>query len=99
MAFFDKYIERAETELLAEVRMAKELGIYPYFKELCSEQGPIVEMNGREVIMLGSNNYLGFTTDPRIKKAAKKAIDDFGVGSTGSRLLNGTMELLSLIHI
>ena len=93
MAFFEKYKERAETELLAEVRMAKELGIYPYFKELCGEQGPIVNIHGREVIMLGSNNYLGFTTDTRVKKAAKKAIDEYGVGSTGSRLLNGTMEI------
>ena len=48
MAFFDTYRERAETELMSEVRMAKELGIYPYFKELCSEQGPIVEICGRE---------------------------------------------------
>ncbi|MCE7746454.1 MAG: aminotransferase class I/II-fold pyridoxal phosphate-dependent enzyme, partial [Candidatus Heimdallarchaeota archaeon] len=93
MAFFEKYKERAETELLAEVRMAKELGIYPYFKELCGEQGPIVDIDGREVIMLGSNNYLGFTTDKRVKAAAKKAIDEYGVGSTGSRLLNGTMEI------
>ncbi len=93
MAFFDKYRERAENELLAEVRMAKELGYYPYFKELCSEQGPVVDICGREVIMLGSNNYLGMTTNPKVKKAAKKAIDEFGVGSTGSRLLNGTMEL------
>ena len=84
MAFFKKYVERAETELLAEVRMAKELGIYPYFKELCGEQGPIVDIDGREVIMLGSNNYLGFTTDKRVKDAAKKAIDEYGEESLWS---------------
>ncbi|MHA1443121.1 MAG: aminotransferase class I/II-fold pyridoxal phosphate-dependent enzyme, partial [Candidatus Heimdallarchaeota archaeon] len=67
--------------------------IYPYFKELCSEQGPIVKIGEQEVIMLGSNNYLGMTTNPQVKEAAKKAIDDYGVGSTGSRLLNGTMHL------
>jgi len=93
MAFFKKYEEKANDEILALVKFAKENGIYPYFKELCSEQGPIVKIGDREVIMLGSNNYLGMTTNPKVKEAAKKAIDDYGVGSTGSRLLNGTMHL------
>ncbi|MHA1125963.1 MAG: aminotransferase class I/II-fold pyridoxal phosphate-dependent enzyme [Candidatus Heimdallarchaeota archaeon] len=93
MAFFKKYEEKANNEILALVGFAKEMGIYPYFKELCSEQGPLVKIGDQEVIMLGSNNYLGMTTNPKVKEAAKKAIDDFGVGSTGSRLLNGTMHL------
>ena len=98
MNFFDKHNNQAESELLAQVSFAKEQGFYPYFKELCSEQGPIVNMGGGEVIMLGSNNYLSMTTNPMVKKAAKKAIDKYGVGSTGSRLLNGTMDLHNLLE-
>ncbi|MFW9922601.1 MAG: aminotransferase class I/II-fold pyridoxal phosphate-dependent enzyme [Candidatus Thorarchaeota archaeon] len=93
MTYFQKYAERAETELLGHVNFAKEQGVYPYFMELCSEQGPVVTIEDREVIMLGSNNYLGMTTHPKVKQAAKDAIDEFGVGSTGSRLLNGTMNI------
>ncbi|NHK30790.1 MAG: pyridoxal phosphate-dependent aminotransferase family protein [Asgard group archaeon] len=93
MNFFTKYEDRAKSELIEQVNLFKELGYYPYFKELSSEQGPVVNMDGREVIMLGSNNYLSMTTHPDVKKAAKKAIDKYGVGSTGSRLLNGTMDL------
>ena len=93
MNFFEKYTNRAETELLAQVNFAKEQGFYPYFRELHSEQGPIVRMDDREVIMLGSNNYLSMTMNPQVKEAAKRAIDKYGVGSTGSRLLNGTMDL------
>jgi 8-amino-7-oxononanoate synthase len=93
MGFFKRYEDRADEELLEEVNMAKEMGFYPYFKELSSEQGPVVTMDDREVIMLGSNNYLGMTTNQEVKEAAKKAIDEFGVGSTGSRLLNGTMNI------
>ncbi|MBD3191874.1 MAG: aminotransferase class I/II-fold pyridoxal phosphate-dependent enzyme [Candidatus Heimdallarchaeota archaeon] len=90
MNFFSKFASR---EILAQIKMGKEIGIYPYFKELNSEQGSIVKMNGKEIIMLGSNNYLGMTTHPEVKKRAKQAIDEYGVGSTGSRLLNGTMRL------
>jgi len=93
MNFFEKYINRAETELMVQVNFAKEQGFYPYFRALHSEQGPVVQMDDREVIMLGSNNYLSMTVNPQVKKAAKKAIDRYGVGSTGSRLLNGTMDL------
>jgi 8-amino-7-oxononanoate synthase len=93
MTYFAKYTHRAETELIPEIDFAKELGVYPYFKVLSSEQGPVVEIDNRDVIMLGSNNYLGMTTNPQVKAAAMKAIKEFGVGSTGSRLLNGTMQL------
>jgi 8-amino-7-oxononanoate synthase len=93
MNFFTKYEDRAKSELIAQVNFFKEQGYYPYFKALSSEQGPVVNMEDREVIMLGSNNYLSMTTNPIVKKAAKKAIDKYGVGSTGSRLLNGTMDL------
>ncbi|OLS31028.1 MAG: hypothetical protein HeimAB125_17320, partial [Candidatus Heimdallarchaeota archaeon AB_125] len=60
---------------------------------IAGEQNPIVQMDGNKVIMLGSNNYLGMTSHPKVKKAAQKAIEEYGVGTTGSRLLNGTMEI------
>jgi len=75
---------------------AKELqakGWYPYFKEITSGADSEVEINGRRLVMIGSNNYLGLTQDPRIKKAAQDAIDKFGSGCTGSRFLNGTLSL------
>ncbi|NHJ85678.1 MAG: aminotransferase class I/II-fold pyridoxal phosphate-dependent enzyme [Asgard group archaeon] len=93
MNYFTRYEEQAKSEIIEQIEFTKELGFYPYFKELSSEQGPIVNMEEREVIMLGSNNYLSMTINPVVKEAAKKAIDKYGVGSTGSRLLNGTMDL------
>lgn len=78
---------------LGEPTLAKKTGIYPYFHLISGEQNTIVQMDDNEVIMMGSNNYLGMTTHPKIKQAAKEAIDQYGAGSTGSRLLNGTMEL------
>ncbi|RLF39589.1 MAG: 8-amino-7-oxononanoate synthase [Thermoplasmata archaeon] len=72
---------------------AKLLGLYPYFNIISSEQGPVVTMADREVIMLGSNNYLGMTGNPEVKKKAAEALEKYGVGTTGSRLLNGTFEI------
>jgi 8-amino-7-oxononanoate synthase len=76
-----------------EPTVAKNLGIYPYFHRIHGEQAPVVQMDDKEIIMLGSNNYLGMTSHPKVKQAAKDAIDVYGVGSTGSRLLNGTMDI------
>jgi 8-amino-7-oxononanoate synthase len=72
---------------------AEELGLNPFYRELSSEIGPIITYQGAEVVMLGSNNYLGLTTDPRVKKAAIEAVERYGTGVTGSRLLNGTLPL------
>lgn len=72
---------------------AKRWGLYPYFYQISSEQGPIVNMAGRDVIMLGSNNYLGMTENPIVKKKTMEALEEYGVGTTGSRLLNGTFKL------
>src|SRR5581483_7050962 len=72
---------------------AVEAGIVPYFKEFATESGPTVVHDGRSVIMLGSNNYLGLTSDPRVKNAAADAVDRYGSGVTGSRLMNGTLPL------
>ncbi|MFQ3567569.1 MAG: aminotransferase class I/II-fold pyridoxal phosphate-dependent enzyme [Aggregatilineales bacterium] len=69
------------------------LGIYPYFRALSDTEGAIASFEGKEVVMIGSNNYLGLTTDPRVRQAAKDAIDRYGTSVTGSRFLNGTLEL------
>lgn len=71
----------------------KELGLYPYFKPLQATDGTTVQIEGREVIMAGSNNYLGLTNDPRTIEAAQKVIQTYGTGCTGSRYLNGTLDL------
>jgi 8-amino-7-oxononanoate synthase len=71
-------------------------GLYPYFTEFSSgaDSGEAeVMMSGRRILMFGSNNYLGLTTDPEVKAAAKEAIDLYGTGCSGSRMLNGTMDL------
>jgi len=67
--------------------------LYPYFRMIASGQDPIVTMNGGAVIMLGSNNYLGLTNHPEIKKAAAEALAAYGTGTAGSRFLNGTLEI------
>lgn len=71
----------------------KELGLYPYFKPLQATDGSVVKIEGRDVIMAGSNNYLGLTNDPRTIEAAQKVISTYGTGCTGSRYLNGTLDL------
>ena len=76
-----------------QLEMAREHDLLPYFRLLTSPAGPVVEMEGRETIMLGSNNYLGLTTDARVKEAARQALETYGTGVTGSRLLNGTTPL------
>lgn len=72
---------------------ARKMGIYPYFRPLDLADGPEAVIDGKRVVMFGSNNYLGLTTDPRVRDAAKRAIDRFGTSMTGSRLVNGSMKL------
>jgi len=74
-------------------QQAKELGVYPFFIPLDHTEGTEVEIEGRRLIMLGSNNYLGLTTDPTVRGAALDAIRDYGTSCTGSRFLNGTLAL------
>jgi 8-amino-7-oxononanoate synthase len=76
-----------------EYRMAESLDLLPYYREMASQAGPIVTLGGQQVIMLGSNNYLGLTGDPRVKGAAIAAVEQYGTGCTGSRLMNGTLAL------
>ena len=80
--------ERAE-----QLRAAREADLLPYFRILESPAAPVVEMEGAERIMLGSNNYLGLTGDPRVIQGARDALERYGTGLTGSRLLNGTLAL------
>jgi len=72
---------------------ARKIGIYPFFRPLDLNDGPEAVINGKRVVMLGSNNYLGLTTHPKVREAAKTAIDRFGTSMTGSRLVNGSMKL------
>ncbi|MDQ3608380.1 MAG: aminotransferase class I/II-fold pyridoxal phosphate-dependent enzyme [Actinomycetota bacterium] len=80
--------ERAE-----QLRAAREADVLPYFRLLEGPAGPEVEMEGAPRIMLGSNNYLGLTGDPRVMAGARDALERYGTGLTGSRLLNGTTPL------
>lgn len=80
--------ERAE-----QLRAARDADLLPYFRTVESSAAPVMEMEGAERIMLGSNNYLGLTGDPRVIAGARDALDRYGTGLTGSRLLNGTTQL------
>jgi len=86
--------EKARThDRLEQLRAAREADLLPYFRLLESPAAPVVEMEGAERVMLGSNNYLGLTGDPRVMAGARDALERFGTGLTGSRLLNGTIAL------
>ncbi len=76
-----------------ESQLGKATGFYPYFRVISSSDGPVVTVDGRRVIMLGSNNYLGLTHHPEVLKAAHDAIDRYGSACTGSRFLNGNLDL------
>ncbi len=71
----------------------KKLGLYPYFRAVQENEGPVVMLEGRKVIMAGSNNYLGLTAHPKVKEAAIRALDTYGTGCSGSRYLTGTIDL------
>lgn len=81
---------KMDIPLLAQVRAAD---IYPYFHQLQSRQGAEVIMEGKRRIMLGSNNYLGLTTNERVIEAGIKALEKYGTGCSGSRFLNGTLDM------
>ncbi|MDR1672208.1 MAG: pyridoxal phosphate-dependent aminotransferase family protein [Bacteroidales bacterium] len=81
------------TEKYTEPQDIKATGLYPYFRVIESDQDTEVIINGKKVLMFGSNSYLGLTNHPKIKEAAKAAIDKYGTGCAGSRFLNGTVDL------
>ncbi len=71
----------------------KRAGLYPYFRTISSGQDPEVVIDGKRVVMLGSNSYLGLTNHPEVKRAAQDAIAKYGTGCAGSRFLNGTLDI------
>jgi 8-amino-7-oxononanoate synthase len=89
----DVFAKAREFERMEQLKAARELGALPYFRVLEGPTLPVVEMEGKRRIMLGSNNYLGLTGDERVKQGALKALHRYGTGLTGSRLLNGTIDL------
>ncbi len=91
----DLFAKARGHERLDQLAAAREHDLLPYFRMLEGEAGPVVAMEGRQRIMLGSNNYLGLTRDPRVKRAAADALERYGTALTGSRLLNGTVPLHS----
>lgn len=87
MGIFDKCYNFQEAEKI------RSLGYYPYFRVIESEQDTVVLVNGKKMLMMGSNSYLGLTTHPRVKKAAIDALNKYGSGCAGSRFLNGTLDI------
>ncbi|WP_412465603.1 serine palmitoyltransferase [Pedobacter sp. KLB.chiD] len=76
-----------------DAAVIKEKGLYPYFRSIESGQDTEVVINGKKVLMFGSNSYLGLTNHPKIKEAAKAAIEKYGTGCAGSRFLNGSLDI------
>ena len=89
----DVFAKAREHERLEQLKAARELDALPYFRVLEGPTLPVVEMEGKRRIMLGSNNYLGLTGDERVKQGALDALERYGTGLTGSRFLNGTIGL------
>src|ERR1700751_5436608 len=89
----DVFAKARQHERLEQLRAARKLDALPYFRVLEGPTRPVVEMEGRRRIMLGSNNYLGLTGDERVKHGAADALNRYGTGITGSRFLNGTLDL------
>lgn len=87
MDLFEKCFTKQKYDLV------KEAGVYPYFHKLNSGQDVVVDMEGKRTIMLGSNNYLGLTNHPRVVEAGIKALEKYGSGCSGSRFLNGTLDI------
>jgi 8-amino-7-oxononanoate synthase len=87
---FDKI---ATDAVMQQAREGRKHGYYPYFRPLSETEGTEVVVDGRRMIMIGSNNYLGLTTHPAVRKAAIDAVNTYGTSCTGSRFLNGTLEL------
>src|SRR6185312_8672288 len=76
-----------------DAKRVQAAGVYPYFRAIEATIGSSVVTHGKRRVMIGSNNYLGLTHDPRVQAAAKRAIDQYGTGCTGSRFLNGNLVL------
>jgi 8-amino-7-oxononanoate synthase len=86
-------ILQRKTSHFTEPQRIEKMGIYPFFRMIESDQDTVVKIKGKEVLMFGSNSYMGLTNHPKIKEACKKAIDKYGSGCAGSRFLNGTLDI------
>jgi 8-amino-7-oxononanoate synthase len=92
-------IEKTQADIFSKAfgfqraREAQAIGIYPFFVPFDDSEGTIVRAEGREILMLGSNNYLGLTTHPKVREAAINAIKRYGTSVTGSRFMNGTLQI------
>jgi 8-amino-7-oxononanoate synthase len=89
----DVFAKARHHERLEQLKLARELDALPYFRVLEGPTLPVVEMEGKQRVMLGSNNYLGLTGDERVRQGALDALNRYGTGLTGSRFLNGTIDL------
>ena len=89
----DLFAKARTHDRVEQLRAAREQDLMPYFRLLEGQAGPVVTMEGKERIQLGSNNYLGLTGDERVKQAARDALEQYGTALTGSRFLNGTIPL------
>src|SRR4051812_10210986 len=89
----DVFAKTRDFDRAALLQAVREADALPYFRELTGPAGPVVQMEGAERVMLGSNNYLGLTADKRVLQGARDALEQYGTGLTGSRLLNGTIPL------
>ncbi len=89
----DIFAKIQNDENMERVRAAMDMQLYPYFLPLENTEGTEVTMEGRKIIMIGSNNYLGLTTHPKVREAAMAAIQKYGTSCTGSRFLNGTLKM------
>jgi 8-amino-7-oxononanoate synthase len=89
----DLFEKARNHERVEQLKLARDNDLLPYFRLLEGPAGPVVEMEGHERVMLGSNNYLGLTGDQRVLDGARAALDQYGAALTGSRLLNGTIPL------
>ncbi len=83
----------AKCQAFTAARELKAIGLYPYFIPLTGSEGPVAWVGDHRLVMIGSNNYLGLTTHPKVRQAALEAIQRYGTSCTGSRFLNGTLEL------
>lgn len=81
------------SKTLEKANMLREANLYPFFRKIEDSEGTVVKIDGKDQIMIGSNNYLGLTHHPHVKEAAIKAIEKFGTGCTGSRFLNGNLNI------
>ncbi|HXS47750.1 MAG TPA: aminotransferase class I/II-fold pyridoxal phosphate-dependent enzyme [Solirubrobacterales bacterium] len=89
----DVFEKARSHDRLEQLEAAKQHDLLPYFRLIESEAGPVMEVEGHEVVMLGSNNYLGLTGDARVRDGAREALDRYGTALTGSRFMNGTTPM------